>query len=653
MTLTARAKITMKTGKGSLRVGILFGLYGFLAFVPLFVSATAIVEDDFNQYSNGSLLGQGGWTNYVNGQNFTVQESVTAEGSKAIFINSGVDSVIRKAGTSLADGKQTIYVRTKNRSGWSSYRDGNAQIRILKGDWGGSAEYRNFIGITFKKDGNVAYYDEVNGVYRDFATYNDNEWTSVEVEWRSSDKNSRFRINGGSWTDWKPIAGNGAFTNFDGVGFDFIGGNSSSGVYYDFLSSESDLPTPPTPTPTPYQTPTPKPTATPAPTPIPTPTPPTPAPIPPTPTPKPTPSCFEDTWFCDDWNLCSPQGVQSRSCRRTFDCPNIESAPPVTSQYCEAPNKPTPSAPSPDSFDDSSVQDSIIKSTVKLLCPFDARKASQGSGTIIDPSGLVLTNKHVVEGTLGCLVGFIDDFNDEPYFGERHIADIIKISASDDIAVLKIRNSQNRQLRYVSITKGVNHPRLGTKISIYGYPAKFGTNITYTSGDFSGIDGNYFKTSAIIESGNSGGGSYLKDGTFVGIPSAVIKGRLNSLGYILSVNRVNAWLGNPTSIAQGGRNNNYSRVSVLEDIDLEKLDSLQLIVPGTEDAKEAAKAAVASPKPSTTPNAIEVSPPAPIPMPELAASLAVPFTKEADQPKTSWPKRVARWFINVFSIFRR
>jgi hypothetical protein len=218
------------------------------------------------------------------------------------------------------------------------------------------------------------------------------------------------------------------------------------------------------------------------------------------------------------------------------------------------------------------------------LCPVNTLKASQGSGTVIDPSGIILTNKHVIAGTLGCLVGFIDDFNDEPYFGERQIADILKTSPNNDIAILKIRNPQNEKLTSIDIAQGDSNIRLGTEITIYGYPAKFGTKITYTNGDFSGVDGNYLKTTAILEYGNSGGGAYLKDGTFIGIPSAVVKGELNALGYILSVDTINTWLGNSSIIYSDTNDNTYSRVSVLEDMELDKLDSLKLFIPET-DAK--------------------------------------------------------------------
>ena len=297
----------------------------------------------------------------------------------------------------------------------------------------------------------------------------------------------------------------------------------------------------------------------------------------------PQPSCTADTWTCGDWNACSLSGVQNRSCKKTFDCSSVETAPPTTDQYCEAPNRPAQQIPQ--DSDAISNQDTIIKATVKLLCVIDENRGMWGSGTVIDSSGTILTNKHVIDGTLGCLVGFINNSDDEPYFGDRQIADILKVSSTEDVATIKMRNPKNKKLTYINVANSNSNLRLGTKINIYGYPIKFGTNITYTSGDFSGTNGSYLKTTAIIESGNSGGGAYLSDGNFIGIPTAVIKGELNALGYILSINTVNAWLGNSAIASRGNSNqNNFSRVSsVLENIDLKKLDSIKLLLPKTDD----------------------------------------------------------------------
>lgn len=204
-------------------------------FPPTPPPSTAIVVDNFNDYSNGSVVGQGEWEEYANGNNFIIQETSVYEGAKALYNNSLGDSVISKTGTLRTDGKQSFYIKTEDRSNWGSYPIGNAQIRLLKGSWGGS-ETRNFVAVSFKSDGNAAYYDWNNGIYQNFDVYNDNEWTLLEIEWRSSDKTARFKINNGIWTDWQIIAGSGMFTNFDHVGFDFNLPNGSGGVYFDNLN---------------------------------------------------------------------------------------------------------------------------------------------------------------------------------------------------------------------------------------------------------------------------------------------------------------------------------------------------------------------------------------------------------------------------------
>jgi len=81
-----------------------------------------------------------------------------------------------------------------------------------------------------------------------------------------------------------------------------------------------------------------------------------------------------------------------------------------------------------------------------------------------------------------------------------------------------------------------------------GYPGIGGSTITYTSGDFSGFGGssdgtqNYIKTTAPLEHGNSGGAAYDNMKQFVGIPTMVVAGSLNSISYILSVNSIKNWL---------------------------------------------------------------------------------------------------------------
>ena len=295
-----------------------------------------------------------------------------------------------------------------------------------------------------------------------------------------------------------------------------------------------------------------------------------------------TPSCTADTWTCGDWNSCSPSGIQNRSCNKTFNCSSVETAPPSISQYCTPPNlEKYQISPADQQVVN---QNNIIKATVLLWCPLNEEWYSIGSGTIIDPNGTILTNKHVIANTEGCLVKFVDSYKDEPYFNDRQIADIIKISTDADIAILKLRNPSKKILTYIDITRGNSDIlSLGDKISTYGYPTKFGSKITSTRGEFSGVEGDFLKTTAIIDKGNSGGGAYLQDGSFVGIPTKVFSGTFNVLGGILSVNKVKNWLSGAPIAYNDKSYNEYSRVSsVLENIDLKKLDTLKLFISDTD-----------------------------------------------------------------------
>lgn len=382
--------------------------------------------------------------------------------------------------------------------------------------------------------------------------------------------------------------------------------------------------------------------------PVPQPTPqPAPAPAQPLPTvPPQTETCTADIWECENWGACSLSGLQGRSCMRTFNCPNAETSPPATDQYCESPSKPQPVAL--DNPDAAANQDAIIKATVKLVCPLDETKASQGSGTVIDSAGTILTNKHVIDQTPGCWVGFINNYSDEPYFNENQIADIIRVSGNEDIAVLKIRNPKNNSLPFVTIATGSsNNLSLGARVTTYGYPALFGTTLTYTSGDFSGVSGGFLKTSAIIEHGNSGGGAYLKDGTFIGMPTAVIKGELNALGYIVAIDNINAFLNNTTIAYNPSTLNNYSRVrTVLETSSVKKITAFTLAVSQKNIVTPAKNKKTMIEQSSDT---VTPAPQAQEQIEQEKSAAASPAAGNgASKPKTSWFKRLIRWIGNLF-----
>lgn len=202
------------------------------------------------------------------------------------------------------------------------------------------------------------------------------------------------------------------------------------------------------------------------------------------------------------------------------------------------------------------ITQNLIDAEVQIVCTDGADNWFSGSGTIIDPKGIILTNRHVVEGAYKniCFIGFMQSISQEPNFGTKenpNLAEVKYITTTNDMdaAVLYLENSNNKSYPYVNIwNSNSGSLKFGDKIEVVGYPSIGGSTITYTSGDFSGFGSqsdnthNYIKTTAVLEHGNSGGSAYNQRGEFVGIPSMVISGSLNSISYILSVDSIKKWL---------------------------------------------------------------------------------------------------------------
>ena len=79
--------------------------------------------------------------------------------------------------------------------------------------------------------------------------------------------------------------------------------------------------------------------------------------------------------------------------------------------------------------------------------------------------------------------------------------------------------------------------QIGEKVFVFGYPSVGGDSLTVTDGIVAGVENDgstrYYKTSAKIEHGNSGGAAILENACFLGIPTLAIRGSIESLAYIL------------------------------------------------------------------------------------------------------------------------
>lgn len=158
------------------------------------------------------------------------------------------------------------------------------------------------------------------------------------------------------------------------------------------------------------------------------------------------------------------------------------------------------------------------------------RTSSLGSGFVIDASGIIVTNNHVIDGADEVVVNFND--------GSKLTAEIVGRDKKVDIAVLRVKPT--KPLTAVKFAD-TNKIRVGDWALAIGNP--FGLGGTVTLGIVSarnrdinsGPYDNYIQTDAAINRGNSGGPLFDMDGNVVGINTAIISPSGGSIGIGFSV----------------------------------------------------------------------------------------------------------------------
>jgi len=148
-----------------------------------------------------------------------------------------------------------------------------------------------------------------------------------------------------------------------------------------------------------------------------------------------------------------------------------------------------------------------------------------GSGFIIDPSGYIVTNNHVVNGADKIIVGMTD--------GTELPARVIGVDPLTDIALIKV--SATRQLPFVTFGDS-SHIEVGDWVVAAGNP--FGLGGSITAGIVSARGRNigegpfddFIQIDAPINPGNSGGPVFDEDGTVVGMNTAIVSPTGGSVG---------------------------------------------------------------------------------------------------------------------------
>lgn len=159
--------------------------------------------------------------------------------------------------------------------------------------------------------------------------------------------------------------------------------------------------------------------------------------------------------------------------------------------------------------------------------PPDAEPSSSlGSGVIVSPEGIILTNHHVISDANEIDVALAD--------GRKLKAKIIGSDPETDIAVLKI---DAKQLPTPVTLGKVESVHVGDVVLAIGNP--FGVGQTVTSGivsalgrDHVGINTfeNFIQTDAAINPGNSGGALIDTRGHLIGINTAIYSNNGGSMG---------------------------------------------------------------------------------------------------------------------------
>jgi len=155
---------------------------------------------------------------------------------------------------------------------------------------------------------------------------------------------------------------------------------------------------------------------------------------------------------------------------------------------------------------------------------------SLGSGVVVDKTGIVLTNSHVVEQATEIEVATSD--------GQKHKAKVVGIDKRTDLAVLRIQGGGP----YPAATLGDSDKvHVGDWVLAIGNP--FGLDQTVTAGIISakgrvigqGPFDDFLQTDAAINPGNSGGPLVNMAGEVIGINSAILSRSGGNIGIGFSI----------------------------------------------------------------------------------------------------------------------
>jgi S1-C subfamily serine protease len=164
-----------------------------------------------------------------------------------------------------------------------------------------------------------------------------------------------------------------------------------------------------------------------------------------------------------------------------------------------------------------------------------------GSGFILKPDGLILTNNHVVAGSQQLTVTLAGD-------KKQYKARVLGTDPRNDLALVKIQAVQ--QLPFLKLGDSDNL-QVGQKVLAIGNP--FGLGGTLTTGIVSSLGRtlqpsesrrleDMIQTDAAINPGNSGGPLLDSHGSVIGVNTAILGEQNVGIGFAMPINRAKSML---------------------------------------------------------------------------------------------------------------
>jgi len=175
-------------------------------------------------------------------------------------------------------------------------------------------------------------------------------------------------------------------------------------------------------------------------------------------------------------------------------------------------------------------------------------KKGIGSGVIIKPNGIIVTNSHVVGNNKKVLVALKPKSGSSPKVKDLLVAKVLKVNQISDLALIKLVK-KTKNIHIIHLGKK-NSYQIGQDVHAIGHPE--GNLWTYTKGYISQIRDNYewqsfgglkhyakvvIQTQTPINPGNSGGPLFDDKGNLLGINSFKKSGG-EGLNYAVSVDDV-------------------------------------------------------------------------------------------------------------------